>query len=66
MFAELTRYLEAAGARDMAARLLGKAGFRSAAVGLRKVRPVVPGLAHLYRFLWQWGGQGTYKECRVH
>ena len=44
---------------DIVAEMIRKSGFHNAVVGIHKVKPVSPRLRHLYRFLWQWGDQGS-------
>ncbi|KAL8583752.1 hypothetical protein ACOMHN_000373 [Nucella lapillus] len=48
--------------------LIRQSGFQSAAVGIRKVKPVSRRLRHLYRYLWQWGERGSpvaYDQFRL-
>ena len=44
---------------DIVAEMIRKSGFHNAVVGIHKVKPVSLRLRHLYRFLWQWGDQGS-------
>ena len=44
---------------EIVAEMIRKSGFHNAVVGIHKVKPVSLRLRHLYRFLWQWGDQGS-------
>ena len=49
---------DSAGIR-VATNMILRSGFSNAVVGIHKVRPVSWRLRHLYRYLWQWGEQGS-------
>ena len=57
--APLPPYQEA-GSKAMAARLVRQSGHGVATIGLRRHQPQQRRLAHLYRFLWQWGPAGQW------
>ena len=44
---------------DIAAKMLRVAGFRSAVVGIQKIKPVKWDTRQLLRHLWQWGDRGS-------
>ncbi|KAK7483299.1 hypothetical protein BaRGS_00025466, partial [Batillaria attramentaria] len=41
------------------AKCAGQMNFGPIAMSLKKVKPKSETLSHLYRFLWQWGGEGS-------